>query len=133
MTTKKNLDKTILKELRQVYKAGTKVTAVNVMGIPQGKVGYIIKVEDNGNILLKWDTGEECTVLYEKESVSVVKENLCQLKRSPDTDAECSWEKCKRCGWNRAVADERKRRLTEEGLKEGKDGLLHFAIRSKKK
>ena len=128
MATRGRLDKPTLDTLRQVYRSGVKVEAVHVSGIPEGKTGSVKRVETNGDILLRWDTGEDCTVLYGKETVRVLTEGLCMIGKSPSKDIECSETKCERCGWNKQVAEERKRRMAEDGLVKGKDGLMRVKI-----
>ena len=126
---KETIEKTQLDTLRKIYKAGTKVTAIKVAGIPQGKVGYVKRVETNGDISLVWDSGEECTILYGKESVGAVTEGVCLIQNSPDRDNECAKSNCETCGWHRDVSERRMRQLRESGLTRGKDGLSRLIVR----
>lgn len=66
----------ILKELREIYKPGTRVELVkmdDVQAPPIGTEGTVEGVDDIGSILVKWDNGSSLNVVYGEDVVKVLK------------------------------------------------------------
>lgn len=127
------LDKMTLDTLRSVYKRGTKITAVKVYGFPTGKIGYVKEVLPNGNIQVRWETGEDAEIIYGQESIKEFTQGRCILKRDKEeAEGGCDDFACDRCGWNKEVAEERIRRIRNEEMHKNPDGTKSLRVRSGK-
>lgn len=126
-----SLDKPTLDTLKAVYTPNSKIVAVKVAGINAGKVGYVKRVLQNGNIQVTWDNGMESEIRYAHESVRLAEAGKCILQHKEEINGGCDGAMCEECGWNRDVADERIRILREYGLTEAVDGKRYLRLRKK--
>ena len=99
-------DATTMALLRETYSPGTKVEAVKVRDVPTGMNGIVREVQSNGDISILWINGETINVEYGTDSVKVINDTKCMLKRKKD-GSECEGKKCAECGWNEKVHKER--------------------------
>lgn len=125
------LDKATLDTLRMVYKKGTKVVAIKVFGFPTGKIGYVKEVLPNGNIKLRWESGEDTEIIYGKESIREFTAGKCILKRDKEeAEGGCDDFVCERCGWNIDVAEARLQRIRNDEMHRNPDGTKSLRVQS---
>lgn len=63
----RNLRRTELEAIRQMYPAGTRVKLIRMddcQAPPLGTEGTVKGVDDTGSLLVRWDNGSDLAVLY---------------------------------------------------------------------
>ena len=121
-----------LKRLKQTYKSGRRVRAVNVKGIDIGTEGVVKGVRSNGSIVVLWGVGYTTSVEWGEECIAVATSGNCLLEHDM-TSGGCDGSFCSECGWNSEVAEKRVKKIRNGGLVEGKNGIRKLIIRRDEK
>ena len=75
----RTMDQKIVKELKAMYPAGTRVELVRMEDIQApaiGTKGTVMGVDDLGNIRVRWDNGSHLSVVYQEDECRKIAE--CQ-------------------------------------------------------
>lgn len=119
-----------LKNLKDKYKVGSRVMAVNVQHIKSGEVGVVGEVKDNGNILIFWLNGIVSDVQYQVEEIHAIREKGCILGRKTSfMNGKCEGSiYCDVCGWNYEVAERRKMMIRNGLMEKDKRGITKLVV-----
>ena len=74
-----NIHPELLKQLKEYYKAGTKVRLVHMSDpyetIPSGTTGEVLCVDSLGTLHVMWSNGSTLGVVFREDSVVKIEEN----------------------------------------------------------
>ena len=74
-----NIHPELLKQLKEYYKAGTKVRLVHMTDpyetIPPGTTGEVLCVDSLGTLHVMWSNGSTLGVVFREDSVVKIEEN----------------------------------------------------------
>lgn len=73
-----NYNKNLVEQVRQQYPAGTRIRLESLCndepGMPTGLCGTVVGVDDQPALLMKWDNGRGLSLLYGKDSFSILEQ-----------------------------------------------------------
>ena len=128
--TEGEINRGILALLKEIYKPGTKVSAIKVENIENGTKGVAKYVKDSGNVVVYWENGEVTTVEYGEESIRIEIEGNCILE-SMMALGPCDRKKCGECGWFIKNHNKRMKRIFKGDFRESNNGIKYLSVKVK--
>ena len=76
------LTKKEIRELKEIYLPGMEIELVHMEGedMPSGTVGTVVKVDDIGQIHMKWQNGSSLALNTELDKFKVIKKTRKNIK-----------------------------------------------------